>query len=179
MTEYSAFPADELIAQNGHEGAAALPRVDPVRGVFLASNGNVIPLSGKEINYLILQQIQNQGKPAIPKREVTIGGKYKQVEENPQDPAYLKALEDWHSETGIRAGRYLFTVGVKGQPDAAFWEEYADFFPDATTSEKKYLWVCSLVPNDDLPRLIEAIMGQTMPTEKGLEQSAESFRSEG
>lgn len=180
MAEFNASFQPE-VNLNGHEPepvaiiegeALSLPRVDVRRGVFIASNGNELELSGKQVNALVLQMIQNQGKPGVPKIETTIGGKYKQVEDNPNDPNYQQALAEWRNESGIRVGRYLFSVGVKGQPPEAFVLEHAEFFPDASASDLKYLWVASQVPNEDIGALCEAIMSQTIPTEKGLSAAA-------
>lgn len=159
-------------------GADVLPRVDAARGVFITSKGDEIELSNKSVSALIAQQIQSQGKPDIPKVEVLLLGKYKQLEANPQHPGYIAALAEWEEKSNLAVLRYLCVVGVKGQAPAEFVEEHAVFFPNATATEMKYLWVASRIPDDDLAAFTEAVMGQGAPTAKGLETSAAAFRSE-
>lgn len=153
--------------------------IDVQRRVFITSNGNQIQLSDKVINALTVQYIQSQGKPEIPNIEVTLLGKHKQIEPFPQHEGYQARLREWQEQSNLAMMRYLFTLGVKGEPPEDFVETQREFFPDATKTEMKYLWVTSLVPDDDLSLFTEAIMGQNEPTEKGLEESAKSFRSKG
>lgn len=155
------------------------PRLDPARGVFITSTGVEIQLADNPVNALVIQQLQNQGKPEIPLIEVTLLGKRKQVEPFVGHEGYQARLKEWETESQLNVLRYLFTVGVKGQPPESFVDEQVYFFPLATAQEMKYLWIASLVPTDDLPAFTEAITSRTLPTTKGLAESAESFRREG
>jgi hypothetical protein len=184
MTEY-AIPLtnnDPVAADSPEIGLFApepenkLPRVDPTRGVFITSRGEEIELADKPISPLIVERLQSEGKPKIPMIEVTLLGKHKQLEPHPGHEGYQARLKEWESESNMNVLRYLFTVGVKGTPPASFVEEQAAFFPTATASEMKYLWVASRLPDDDLGEFTEAVMGRTMATPKGLEESADSFR---
>lgn len=159
-------------------GADVLPRLDAARGVFITSKGEEIQLSNKPVSALIVQQIQNQGKPSIPKVEITLLGKHKQLEANPEHPGYKAELKEWEENSNLAVLRYLCVVGVKGDAPADFIEEHRVFFPNATAAEMKYLWVASRIPDDDLASFTEAVMGQSVPTAKGLEESANSFRRE-
>lgn len=184
MVEISEFPTIAP-SPNGHEptsevdvGSAQEAHVDVDRGVFITSRGNEIELSGKGISSLMLERLVNEGKPRIPMKEVLILGKHKQMEANPNDPGYLALLAEWEGNQRINTLIYVFTIGVKGKPDDEFVEEQRPFFPDAKDTLMKYLWVSSKLPDQDIDKLAEAIIGQSLPTQKGLEQSAESFRSE-
>lgn len=146
--------------------------VDAEKGEFVTSRGNRVALSGKQITSLMLERIINEGKPKIPMAEVLILGKHKQMEARPNDPGYLALLEEWKADQNIRAMRYTFVVGTKGKPPDDFVEEQRQFFEDATDTEIKYLWVTSLIPDIDIDKFSEAILGQTLTTTKGLEEAA-------
>lgn len=146
--------------------------VDAMRGVFVTSNKNEVPLSGKQITSLMLERITNEGRPKIPMAEVVILGKHKQMEARPNDPGYLALKAEWEADQNIRVMRYIFTVGVKGKPPEEFLEDQRQFFPNASDAELKYLWVASLVPDIDIDKFSEAILGQTMTTTKGMEEAA-------
>lgn len=156
--------------------------LDAERGVFVTSTGSELTL--RPIPSLILERLYNATagkpeKPKVPMVEVTIGKSHKTKEENPNDPDYKAALEQyekdlnaWEQAKGTRIMMYLLTAGVAGTPPEEFVTDHRFFFPDATTSEMKYIWVASQIPDDDLEALNLAITGQTKPTAKGLEESA-------
>lgn len=181
MTEIS-IPLADL--QNGQPAdyvpivGETLPRVDAVAGVFLTSKGGRIALSDRQVSALIIQRIQQQGKPKIPLVEVTLMGKHKQMEAHPHDEGYLAQLAEWEEESNASLLRYLFNVGVKGQPPQEFLDEYRYYVPDASPQELKYLWVSSQLPDDDIGAFTEALIGQSEPTQKGLDEAADSFRGE-
>lgn len=184
MTEY-AIPLDAFVSQeNGVSSGFVpadtqpdLPRVDPVRRVFITSRNTEIQLSDHPISALLVERIQSQGRPKIPMIEVTLLGKHKQLEPFPSHEGYVARLREWEAESQMALMQYLFVVGVKGQPPQEFVDEQATFFPNATDMELKYLWVASILPEADLGNFTEAIMGQTLTTNEGLKESADSFRS--
>lgn len=157
-----------------------LPYLDPARREFHCSNGRVWKLSAREVNPFVLMQLQTRGKPEVPKVEVTLLGKYKQVQENPNDPAYKAALETWKAESGNRVLQYIFCVGLNtGDIPTDFVEEHLEFMPDAKANEVKYAYIVSETPQGDIDQLIDAIMGEHEPTERGMQQVADSFRGDG
>jgi hypothetical protein len=147
--------------------------------VFIASNGNEIELSDHPISALIVQRLQQEGKPRIPMIEITLLGKHKQIEPHAGHEGYRARLAEWEEEAQMRLVRYLFVIGTKGTPPQEFIDEQAQFFPNAPDSEMKYLWVASRLPDADIGDFREAVMGRTLPAAKGLNESAETFRSEG
>lgn len=184
MAEISDF-SNVSISPNGHEAASTPDAVstpeahlDVQRGVFVTSRGTDIELSGKRISALMLERLINGGKPSIPMKEVTILGKHKQMEANPNDPGYLALKKEWEDNQRISTLIYVFTIGVKGKPDDEFIADQRPFFPDMNDTEMKYLWVCSLVPDEDIDKLADAIIGQSLPTQKGLD-SAANFTASG
>lgn len=186
MAEHN-FEITELLekvpAPNGHvddtapvdvaaQAEAPQAHVDPVRGVFITSKGTEIELSGKLITILVLERIANQGKPKIPMVEVTLIGGRKQLEANPNHEGYKAQLAEWEDDSRMRQLRYVYTMGVKGKPSQEFIDEQRSFFPTADDIELKYLWVASLIPNDDIAAFSEAVTGQMLPTAKGIEEAA-------
>lgn len=152
--------------------------VDPVRRVFVTSQGNEIPLSTKRVSALMLERLANEGKPQIPMKEVTLLGKRKQLEANPNDPGYLALLAEWEANQRINSLVYVFTIGVSGSPPDDFIDEQRAFFPHISDVYMKYLWICSQLPDEDINELAEAITGQSLATQKGLQASADTFRRE-
>lgn len=174
-------PLLKEIAPDGTDSMADIlqekgAHVDPARGVFITSRGDELQLTGKRINSLVLERITNDGKPRIPMVEVTLMGKHKQLEAHPNNEGYQALLAEWEEGRRVLVLRYLFLMGVSGEPDQAFIDDQRPFFPNATEADLKYLWVASLIPDDDIDTFMEAVMGQVMPTQKGLEQVADSFR---
>lgn len=182
MTEY-AIPLDELTEFTGVKSftpfTETLPRVDATRGVFITTRGTEIELADHPVSALIVQRIQQDGKPKIPMIEVTLLGKHKQLEPHPAHEGYQARLKEWEEESQITLLRYLFVTGTKGNPPQEFVNQQIEFFPNASNSELKYLWVASRLPDEDMGAFTEAVMGRSLPTAKGLDESADSFRSEG
>lgn len=184
MVEISKFFEQEEmpVALNGHVAEPAeepkKARVDARRGVFITSRGDEIHLSSKPISSLLIERVLSEGKPHIPMVEVTLLGKHKQLEAHPEHAGYKALLAEWETESKMRLMRYICIVGVKGETPEAFIAENREFFPNATANEWKYMWVVSLVPDEDIDVFTEAVIGNNIPTAKGLAESAESFRSE-
>lgn len=184
MTEF-AIPLNDLMNGDGSNAfdpstdeSETLPRVDAARGVFITSRGEEIELANKPVSYLIIHRIQSVGKPKIPMIEVLLLGKHKQLEPFVGHEGYQAQLKQWEEDSQIALMQYLFVVGTKGQPPQDFIDEQGFFFPNASVSELKYLWVASRLPDEDMGAFSEAIMGKTIATAKGLDESADSFRRE-
>lgn len=170
-------------SNNGHipaeDTAPVLPRVDTQRGVIITRDTTELTLSGNAITSLMIERVINEGKPDIPQVQVTIGGKYKQIESNPNDPNYIAALERWQEESNRRLLRYLIVRGIRCDVPETFIAEHREYFPNANDNDMKYLYVVSLIPDTDVSFFMDAVMGRTMPTASGLEEAATSFRSQG
>jgi hypothetical protein len=184
MTEYAIeLPAENTASMNGRaeldapvsfepDATQTLPRVDVARGVFITSRNEEIELSDKPVSSLIVERLQQEGKPKIPMIEVTLLGKHKQLEPHVGHAGYQAMLAEWQSESQMRVMRYLFIVGTKGTPPQAFVEEQMTFFPNASDLEYKYLWIASRLPDDDMGAFTEAVLGRAIPTAKGMETAA-------
>jgi hypothetical protein len=179
VTEH-AIPLELLTGKNSFDPVESetLPRTDPVRGVFITSRGTEIELADNPISALIVQRLQSGGKPKIPMIEVTLLGKHKQLEPFPDHEGYKARLKEWEEDSQMALMQYLFTVGTKGTPPPEFVEEQHPYFPNATDNDMKYLWVASRLPDEDMGLFTEAVMGRSLPTAKGLDESADTFRSE-
>jgi hypothetical protein len=152
--------------------------LDAERGVYVTRSG--VELALVKVPYLVLERLLNDksGRPKPPIVEVTIAGKYKNREPNPNDPDYKQALAEWESEYQFRLFRYLFSKGVRCAVPSEFVKEHLEFFPGSSEAFLQYLFVCTLLEDDpdEIAALSDAIMGQTMPTQSGLEASAGQFQ---
>ena len=176
MSDQTLFDEPE-VSDNGHK---ALPYLDPQTRRFYCSKGQVIRLSTRAVNPMIVMQLQTRGKPEVPKVEVLLLGKHHQIQENPNDPAYKAALVTWQQDTNNRVMQYILCTGVDTGPvPDEFVTDYLDFIPDARVNEIKYAYITSLVPLDDFGDLMEAILGEHEPTATGMDAVADSFRREG
>lgn len=151
-------------------------RLDPVNKTYTLSNGEVLQLTGKRITSLVLERFSSEGKPLIPVVEVTIGGKHKSVEYHHHDPGYEAKLAEWQEQVNLRTMRYIFTRGIAGDPPEEFVEEHRYWFPNIDRVEMRYIWLCSIIPDDDINDLTDALIGMSMPTAGGISEVAESFR---
>lgn len=146
--------------------------VNAEKGVFVTSSGNELELSGQAISALMLERITHEGKPKIPRVEVLLLGKHKELQANPNDPGYLALLKEWEGEQSIRVMRYMFCVGVKAAPTPEFEKLHREFMPELTELDLKYLWVSSLVPDKDVDKFTDALLGQFGVTAKGIDDAA-------
>jgi len=178
MTEYDSFqngssalvmdevPAEPEIDMTPHAG------FDATRGVFITSRGDEIELTGKPINKLMLERIVNENKPKIPRKEVLLLGKHKEMQANANDPDYLALVEEWNAELKITILRYLIVVGVKGQPPQEFIDTQRQIFPQSNDTDMKYFWVGSMLADEDIESFSETILGSGTATTKGVESAA-------
>lgn len=179
--EQTELTLDERAASNG-----AAPDVQPdgpkgyldaERGVYVTKGGYELTL--RKVPYLVLERLLNDksGRPKPPIVEVRIAGKHMSREADPNDPDYKKALEEWETEYKFRIFRYLFSEGVECDVPAEFAKSHLEFFPNASDSFIQYLWICVLLEDDEneIAGLSDAIMGQTMATQSGLESAASRF----
>lgn len=157
------------------------PRIDYGRRVFITRSG--VELQLQRVSPVILERIHGDrsGKPKVPRVEVKMAGGHTRVEDNPNDPDYAQALKEWNQDHNSRIVKYVFVHGIANETPVEFVQEHAEFFPDATASDMKYLWIGSLVDEEstDIQKLIEAITGQNAITEEGLEQATASFPGDG
>jgi len=178
MTEYDSFQNGTAALMMDDPQQEPLPdappkaHVVPERGVFITSRGTEIELSGQAVSSLMLERITNANKPKIPRKEVLLLGKHKEMQANASDPDYLALMEEWKAEQNVNVMRYVFVVGTKGQPPQEFIDTQLQFFPDARDSDLKYLWVSSKLPDEDIDVFTEAILGKNLATTKGLEEAA-------
>ncbi len=166
-------------ASNGAIKSERLRAVlDTARRVWATSDGVEFALN--PIRALIVERIVNDtsGKPEVPMIEVTIGGKAKRVEPNPNDEGYKAALAEWEKSKSFKLTFYLFTAGIQGSPPKGFVDEYLVYFPEADTLKLKYLWVVSQIPDGEIESAMEAIMGQSTITQGGLKEAADNFPSQ-
>lgn len=200
--------ADELsMADVAAPSANGVSHVEKQRGRFDEARRVFVTVSGAELGFkaippLILERLLSESergkpkpplvepgslddeptykdKPKPPMVEVTIGGKHKVMQAHPNDVDYQAQLAAWTKEQQFLIFRYLFSAGIAVAVPADFEADHREFFPNVSTAYMKYLYVASLIPDDeDLVVLSQLIMGQTIPTQAGLEDAAATFPSE-
>lgn len=178
MTEYDTFQNGTAALvmdepkQEPLEDTTPHAHVDAERGVFVTSKGGEIELSGNPISSLMLERITNEGKPKIPRKEVLLLGKHREIQANANDPDYLALLEEWKADQNVKVLRYVFVVGAKGQPPQEFVDIQSQFFPNASDADMKYLYISSLLPDEDIDTFSNVVIGKTLTTAKGVESAA-------
>lgn len=177
MNEYNTFQngTSALVmdeSQQPLEDMTPHAHLDAEKGVFVTSKGDEIELSGNPISSLMLERITNEGKPKIPRKEVLLLGKHKEMQANANDPDYLALLEEWKSEQNVKVLRYVFVVGAKGQPPQEFVDTQRLFFPDANEIDLKYLYISSLLPDEDIDLFSNVVIGKNLPTAQGINDAA-------
>lgn len=146
-----------------------------------------VRLTLKPLSKLVLERLYNNqdGKPKVPIIEVEIGGKFKAKEANPEDPEYKDALAKWQSDKNLGLARYLILNGIFEDVPDDFAEEYREYAPAINGRDLKYLWVLSVLGETDdqqtegLKVLTEGLFGMVAPTEQGMREAEETFRSNG
>lgn len=189
----------KLAAQNGTLVKLA-PGLHADQGFFVTRSGHCLTL--RKTNPLLVERLANtqQGKPDVPMIEVTAPGGKKRVERayipdvdkltpaqrEKLDPAvmtYLTEMNAWQREKHVRLLVYLFSAGVTEDPPTEFLAEYRQYLPGETDAMYKYLWIGTLldeggVDGGEALELMSATMGLTVPTEGGLADAANGFRSD-
>lgn len=157
-------------------------KVDSVNKTLTLDGGQVFHL--RPVSSMMLMRIQREidaSKPVVPIVEIEIGGEHVHKEENPNDPDYRKALADWIVFQSQRLMQYTFVMGIADDPPPQDYARIREFFPNATDLEIKYFWIVELLGDDpavwDL--VLQVAIGQTEPTQKGIDESLESFRGDG
>lgn len=148
---------------------------------FTSKTGHVFQLQA--IQPVLLRRITSDswGKPQPPIVESTVGKqKHKVKEANPNDPDYLQALREWEIEHKDTMLMYVIARGVCDNPPAQALEDLKQFLPGSTDAGLKYSWVLECLASDDeLGSLVEAIVGLSVPTDKGIQTAEERFPGDG
>lgn len=141
-----------------------------------------VALELRPISSLTLRQLQRDqtGKPQPPKVESVVGPKkQKIVAPNPDDPDYKTALAEWQEDRNIRYMAYVLARGVCAEPDEESVERLLEAAPGLTKTSLKYLWVLEQVEDDvEIGEIVGLIVGQTIPTPKGISDAEDRFRSD-
>lgn len=136
----------------------------------------------KPVSPLILERLQSNqtGMPQPPVVDVELAGGRKRKEANPNDPDYQASLARWRTAQGVKMFEYCFSFGVVERPPKEFVDGHRYFFPEATEFEMQYLWIGSLVGDEnELTGLLNAVIGQTNVTREGLEEAKARFPGDG
>lgn len=160
---------------------------EPKKNEYVSTSGIVFKLN-KVSSLLIMDATKKIPVPAVPRVYLEDKGR---EEENPSDPNYLKAMEDYTAERGILTSTLVIAFGseVSTLPDnytpfddkswADDLEEFGVTVP--IKGKARYAaWVkFHLLDNNDIAELIKAVMrfsGNTL--EEDVAQATDSFRGD-
>lgn len=152
-------------------------KLDTQAHTYTADSGLVIPLLF--VNAMLIAAIQSDltGQPKPPIVTVELAGR-QQREENTDDPEYVERITEWRSAQKIKTMRSLFALGTNIPADPQWVRDYGSLMPDQSAQALRVFWLLTRLTNDESGELLEAIMSQSMPTEKGLELAGARFPSD-
>lgn len=134
------------------------------------------------ISVLTLRAIQNDfwGMPQPPVKETKLGPKkVKRLEANPNDPEYLQRYKEWNDAKNERALIYVCTEGVINDPPEEDFTRLKRYLPGGDPTAIKYAWIVEQFKNpDEIGKLSEAIISVVAPTDKGISEAEDTFRSD-
>lgn len=134
----------------------------------------IIPISAMAVGALRSDQT---GKPIPPFVEVNIAGN-KRMMENTDDPAYKERMKDWENDRNMQMMRYVIAAGTNIPAPADWIETMGNFFPNPTPTNLRVYWLFEQLESDEVPELMDHIMGLSMPTESGLKLARDRFPSD-
>lgn len=152
------------------------PGLQPESNVYITRKG--IELTLQPVNPAMLQGLSDlEARPEPPLIEVTIAGKHKQWMTHYDSEGYQEELKVWNSKEQFRIMVLTFCLGITDEPPKVWVKEFLRYQPylEGNERELKYRWVMSCVDVEEMGELMEALTGQTMPTQAGLEEAAHSF----
>lgn len=166
-----------------------LPRVDPKTGCLHFSNGRTIKT--KEIPSLRLMRVYGDRtgepvEPTPPLKPMTYGGNITRDEPDPTDPEYVELHDRWeeaHSAWALgknqRLIMFVLLSGIDEPVPPGFEEEVETFTPGASKASIRFDYYCTLIPNEEVDWAVEALVGRTLATDKGVEEADKFLPSTG
>lgn len=135
------------------------------------------PIPPLVVNFITTSEA---GKPQPPRVPIQRRGVTK-MEPNPDDPAYQQALAAWGAAKEQRLLKLFVERGVREDVPPEVVEQYAQYLPDgADISDIKFLWLADKMPTAQaVERFVEAVVSQTLATEKGIAESEAAFPNHG
>lgn len=142
-----------------------------------------VVLALQPISPIIVMRLRSDkwGMPQPPVEEVAVGPKQKLVKQaNKEDPDYKERLRQWEIDQNEKILIYAWSQGIKTNPPKKDLDLMIELFPGASENQLKYLWVSSVLgDDDDIAELTEAIISQSVVTEQGIRDAEETFPSNG
>jgi hypothetical protein len=149
---------------------------------FVSKDGTVLELT--PISPLLLMDIYgNTDEPEPPQKRIwnTVGDA-EMYEPDFEDPAYLKAKEEYDSQHSQELVRMCAVFGVKTNPpaDDPVVRKLKIVTPKISPELLRVRWIAVLLSDQgEIQRFIEAVMSLTTITEEGLIEAEERFRQNG
>lgn len=167
---------------NGALKAHLGPQFDPVARTWTSKRGTTFKLLSVSLHAAKRIAEDPKTKPQIPTVYVAYGvpPDVKIGEEsNPNDPRYLDEMARWQADSQYKMMVYIFGTGIDLKVPPDYVDAQKEFFPNATNTEIKYLYITSLIEADEYLPLMNTITGEKSPTPEGVEAAQAEFRNTG
>lgn len=156
-----------------------MSKLDPKARTYTTQSGRVFKL--RKVSAMAMAPLTSDfdRKPVAPIIEVMIAGKFPRESVNYGDPHYQAELQYWQQEIQTRAMVNLINEGIDEEVAEEELARIRQHAPMANDADVKYLWAMQFVDANEMDKLAEAIMGQSLPTEAGMQQAAAEFPGTG
>lgn len=181
------MPRKKIVSPNGHEstftpspsGRFRVEHTPDGKRYLHMPEGTRLTMKKPAIMILERLQNDNTGRPEVPQVEVKYAGGRRGVEANPNDPEYIERYNEWRQEKHMRLMLGIVTLGIEERPPHAFVEDMRDLFPHYGDKQMQYIWVMSMLGDDDdaIGEFAEIITGQVVANEGDVTGAMDSFRS--
>jgi hypothetical protein len=154
-----------------------------------------IEVQVEPISPLIMQKLNAEGapvRPRIPIERLVLKGGSIQERPNPESMDYKASMDEFallkdEHDTAVtmRMLRFILVFAIR-KPDTADYQEYVDHWQDFEPDprELQYMYMSQQMndgddPNGEIGKLISFVLGQTVATEEGVQESMEVFPAGG
>lgn len=133
----------------------------------------------------LLMALSDSDRPQVPITEVQYAGGVVSSEPNPNDPAYLRAMETWSAQYNARLFRLCIVQGIdhvidpqgkEAEPNPEQSEEVRFVYGGALSAKLTRLYWYADVLGNTAMGFMNLCMGQSEITKEGLEEAEEKFR---
>jgi hypothetical protein len=127
---------------------------------------------------LLADAMSEDGKPKPPMKEVKYAGGAVKLEEDWDNEDYRGRLNTWQNNYNIRLLRLCIALGVDNiegpAPDQDIIDKIIAAHGPQTEGELEMRWAMYLI-GDEIEGFLNLAMGQTVPTQRGIEEAEERF----
>lgn len=133
---------------------------------------------------LVMDMARENPKPPAPLQEITLAGQT-MAERNYADPDWQARVVDWNNTIMMQAGLLLIETSVvvnmtDERKDAVktLRKTMGGRLPLAQSDKMVWLKYIAIANDDDLTALMDAVKGNSQPTDSAVQETAESFQGD-